>query len=257
MRWRFQKPPQQRWYKHCYKVRNAKNAFSCPAIETPKKEFELHKLSTQEVPFWHHNLTESYIAVQRRASTHRMTSRARSEKLRPPIYNSTAIHFNLCSSSHPSTCGSFPVEPPSPGSPGSVLLGPSTTDHYLDNLHYVLKGLNCCPRNLKRRLLLALAPVWNHICILLWQTCDQKAGGRTCQLLSVNTFELGSQAMFFACAVWHDWAGRRYARAKKKNRSTSGFPYPSPLSLFPALLAPSPSRSISHLSRLLFSLWDR
>lgn len=44
---------------------------------------------------------------------------------------------------------------------------------------------------------------------------DRKAGGRTCQLLSVSTFELGSQAMFFACAVWHDWAGRRYARAKK------------------------------------------
>lgn len=58
-------------------------------------------------------------------------------------------------------------------SPGSMLLGPSTTDHYLDNLHHVLKWLNSCPRNLKRQFLLALALVWNHICILLRSTWSE------------------------------------------------------------------------------------
>lgn len=89
---------------------------------------------------------------------------------------------------------------------------------------------------------------------------DREAGGKTCQLLSVSSLELGVVGRVL-CVCRPTWLSLAVLCKLKKNGevggSTSGFPYPSPPSLVPALLARAPSRSISHRSHLLFFLWGR
>lgn len=140
----------------------------------------------------------------------------------------------------------------SPGPPGSTLLGPSTTDYYLDYLHYVLKRLNSCPCNFEAAVFAGTGTgVKSHLRSVTVDVIGKQEGKpANCYLLVL----LNSGCRPCSLRVHTDMIELGSVMQGKKNRSTSGFPYPSPPSLFPASLAPSPSRSISHQSRLPFSL---